>query len=87
VWKKLDMQPFSINTILVLIAGAVTLAAGYYFPNFLKGQGHMYIYTIVDACLRGGIIVAVYLAMLYWLKPSADLREYIASVKKNKRLF
>ncbi|PQJ10415.1 hypothetical protein CJD36_010580 [Flavipsychrobacter stenotrophus] len=87
VWKKLDMQPFSMNTILVLIAGAVTLAAGYYFPNFLKGQGHMYIYTIADAAMRGGIIVAVYLAMLYWLKPSADLREYIASVKKNKRLF
>ncbi len=87
VWKKLDMQPFSMNTILVLIAGMVTLVAGYYFPNFLKGKGHMYIYTFVDAALRGGVIVVVYLLMLYWLKPSADLREYIASVRKNKRLF
>jgi O-antigen/teichoic acid export membrane protein len=87
VWLKLDMQPFSIHTLQVLLAGAVTIAAGYFFPHFLAGKGHMYIYTFIDAGLRSVIIAAVYLLMLYWLKPSADLREYVASIKKNKRLF
>lgn len=87
VWKKLDMQPFSIHTLQVLLAGAATIAAGYFFPHFLAGKGHMYIYTFIDAGLRSLIIAAVYLLMLYWLKPSTDLREYIASIKKNKRLF
>lgn len=87
VWKKLDMQPFSVNTLLVLVAGAATFAAGYYFPNFLKGKGHMYIYTIIDATIRCGLIMVVYLLMLYWLKPSPDVREYIASIKKNRKLF
>lgn len=87
VWLKLDMQPFSIHTLQVVFAGVVTVAAGYLFPHFLAGKGHMYIYTFIDAGIRSLIIVAVYLLMLYWLKPSADLREYVASIKKNKRLF
>ncbi len=87
VWKRLDMQPFSIHTLQVVFAGVVTVAAGYFFPHFLAGKGHMYIYTFIDSGMRSLIIVAVYLLMLYWLKPSADLREYIASIKKNKRLF
>lgn len=87
VWKKLDMQPFSQNTLLVLFAGSVTFCAGYFMPHFLAGKGHMYIYTFIDAAIRSLIVVAVYLLMLYWLKPSADLREYIATIRKNKRLF
>lgn len=87
IWLKLDMQPFSIHTLQVIFAGVVTVAAGYFFPHFLAGKGHMYIYTFIDAGIRSLIIVAVYLLMLYWLKPSADLREYVASIKKNRRLF
>lgn len=87
VWKKLDMQPFSGNTVLVLIIGTTAFTAGYFFPHLFSGMGHKYISAVADVCLRSSIVVAVFLLMTYWLKPSADLREYIASIKKNKRLF
>ncbi len=87
VWKKLDMQPFSVNTLRVLLGGSVAIAAGYFFPHLLAGKGHMYIFTFIDVALRSTIIAVTYLLMLYWLKPSPDLSEYIASIKKNKRLF
>jgi O-antigen/teichoic acid export membrane protein len=87
VWKKLGMQPFSAKTPLVIIAGLPALAAGYFFPHFLSNLGHMYIYTLIDVGIRSTIIVVVYMLMLFWLRPSADLEEYIASIKKNKRLF
>ena len=85
--KKLDMQPFSKNTILVLIAALPALAAGYYFPHLLDQSRHVYVRTFADVCIRSTIIVGIYMAMLLWLKPSKDLEEYIASIKKNKRLF
>lgn len=87
VWKKLHMQPFSKNTLLVLIAALPAAAAGYFFPHFFDQAHHVYIRTFADASLRSLAIVIVYVAMLIWLKPSADLEEYLASVRKNKRLF
>ncbi|MCD6012634.1 MAG: polysaccharide biosynthesis protein [Flavipsychrobacter sp.] len=85
--KKLDMQPFSRNTILVIVAALPAFAAGYFFPHFFDQTRHIYVRTFADVCIRSTIIVIVYMLMLWWLKPSADLREYIATVKKNKRLF
>ncbi len=87
VWKKLDMQPFSRNTLLVVIAALPALAAGYLFPHLLDQSRHTYVRTFADVCMRSTVIVIVYMLMLWWLKPSKDLQEYIASVKKNKRLF
>ncbi len=87
VWKKLHMLPFSKNTLLVLVAAAPALLAGWYFPHFLDQARHTYVHTFIDTCLRSTIIVVVYMGMLLWLQPSEDLKEYLASVKKNKRLF
>jgi O-antigen/teichoic acid export membrane protein len=87
VWKKLDMQPFSKNTVLVLIAGVPALAAGYFLPHFFETGRHIYVHTFFDVALRSSLIVIVYLVMLLWLKPSKDMEEYVASIRKNKRLF
>ncbi len=87
VWKKLDMQPFTKNTLLVIIAALPAFAAGHFFPYFFNPARHVYIHSFIDAAVRSSIIIIVYLAMLYWLKPSPDLSEYIASIKKNKRLY
>lgn len=87
VWKKLDMQPFSRDTILVLVAALPALVLGYYFPHFLDQSRHIYLRTFADVCLRSTVIITVYMLMLWWLKPSKDLSEYVASVRKNKRLF
>ena len=87
VWKKLDMQPFSSKTLLVIVAALPALAAGYFFPHFFSQEHHVYVHTFIDAAIRGTVIIIVYLLMLLWLKPSKDLEEYIISVRKNKRLF
>jgi len=87
VWKKLDMQPYSGKTILILLSGACAFAAGYFFPHLFSEVRHIYIHAFLDTALRSVAIITVYVAMLLWLKPSNDLQEYISSVKKNKRLF
>jgi O-antigen/teichoic acid export membrane protein len=87
VWKKLDMQPFSSKTLLAIMAALPALAAGLLFPYFFNPDRHVYIHTFIDAIMRSSIIVVVYVLMLLWLKPSKDLQEYIASVRKDKRLF
>ncbi|MFI5196596.1 MAG: polysaccharide biosynthesis C-terminal domain-containing protein [Chitinophagales bacterium] len=87
VWKKLGMQPFSNKTILVAIAALPALAGGYFFPYFFDPARHIYVHTFIDVIMRSTVIIIIYLLMLLWLKPSKDLEEYIASIKKNKRLF
>ncbi|WP_345080460.1 lipopolysaccharide biosynthesis protein [Nemorincola caseinilytica] len=87
IWKKLGMQPFSRNTLLVLVAAAPALVAGYFLPHFFSTVRHIYINAFADACLRSAVIGIVYFIMLLWLRPSADLTEYLAAIKKNKRLF
>lgn len=87
VWKKLNMQPFSTNTLLVLVAALPALAVGYFFPYLFEPGRHIYVHTFFDVTMRSSLIVIVYALMLFWLKPSPDLTEYIASIKKNKRLF
>ncbi len=87
VWKRLSLQPFSRNTPIVLLAGLPTMAAGYFLPNFFKNIHHLYIGTFLDVAIRSSIIVIVYLLLLLLLKPSPDLTEYIANIKKSRRLF
>ena len=87
VWKKLDMQPFSINTLKILICALPALAVGYFFPYFFNPDRHVYVHTFLDVIMRSSVIVVVYMLMLIWLKPSKDLEEYLATVKKDKRLF
>ncbi len=87
VWKKLRMLPFSRNTLLVLLAALPAIIAGYFFPHFFDPTRHIYVHAFVDTSLRSLVIIIIYFLMLLWLKPSADLEEYLSSIKKNKRLF
>ena len=86
-WKKLDLQPFSKNTLLVLLAGIPALVVGYYFPYLFNPMRHIYMHSFIDAAIRSSLVLIVYLLMLFWLKPSKDLEDYVHSIKKNKRLF
>jgi O-antigen/teichoic acid export membrane protein len=87
LWKKLQMVPVSKNTLLVIVAAMPPLAAGYFFPHLFDETVKNYFYISIDALLRGSVIFIAYALMLLWLRPSKDLEEYLASVKKNKRLF
>lgn len=79
LWKKMGLQPFSRYTMPVLFAGLVAGAAGYFLPQLP--------HFVLDAMIRSVLIIAVYGGLMLWLKPSADLRSYLASVKEKKRLF
>lgn len=87
VWKKLQMLPFSKNTLLVILAAVPALAVGYCFPHLFNPLRHVYVHAFSDAAIRSIAITIAYFLMLLWLKPSADLEEYLSSIKKNKRLF
>lgn len=87
VWKKLDMVPFSRNTVWVVVAALPALAAGWFLPHVFSTQRHIYVNAFADACLRSALVIVVYFLMLLWLKPSKDMVEYLANVRKNKRLF
>jgi O-antigen/teichoic acid export membrane protein len=87
VWKKLGMQPFSKNTLVVLLCAVPAVIVGYLLPDFFSTGRHIYKFTFFDVTLRSTLILLVYVLMLLWLQPSDDLKTYLASVKKNKRLF
>lgn len=87
VWKKLGMQPFSKNTLVVLLCAVPAVAVGYFLPDFFRTGRHIYKFTFFDVTLRSTLILLVYVLMLLWLQPSDDLKTYLASIKKNKRLF
>jgi O-antigen/teichoic acid export membrane protein len=87
VWKKLDMQPFSSKSLLVIVAAIPAVAGGYFLPYLFVPTRHIYVHAFLDVVLRSGVIIVIYLGMLLWLKPSRDLQDYIASIKKNKRFF
>jgi O-antigen/teichoic acid export membrane protein len=76
---KLQLQPFSIRSLWVVLAGIVATIIGFVIPFI--------VHPVVDAIIRSGIICFTYVAILLILKPSPDLNSYLASVKKNKRLF
>ena len=79
VKRKLGIQPFSGKMVLVVIALAAGLAVGYLLPVFKN--------PFVDTIYRSAAIVIVYAILLLVFKPSEDLNSYLASVRKNKRLF
>jgi len=87
VWKKLNMLPFSGRTLRVVAAALPALAAGLLLPHFFSQVRHIYVNAALDAGLRSLVIVVIYVLMLLWLKPSPDLEEYLATIRRNKRLF
>lgn len=79
VRKRLNLMPFSSNTWRVLLAGTPPLLAGIFIPYILN--------PYIDTVIRSIVILILYVTMLIWLKPSDDIMVYIATVRKNKRLF
>ncbi len=79
LWKKMQLHPFSNKSVGVLIAGILAAASVYLIPYTL--------HPILDAIVRTSIMMLVYISALLILKPSPDLQEYLANLKKNKRLF
>jgi O-antigen/teichoic acid export membrane protein len=79
LWKKMKIQPFNKNTLLVILAGLLAGLAGYFLPHVSN--------PVIDTIIRTTVITISYGGILLYLKPSEDLITYINSIKKNKRLF
>ena len=79
VRRKLGMQPFSMNTVKIILAGLLCWGAGSVLP-VIGGP-------LIDATYRVAIISILYLLVMLWLKPSEDMRLYLSTVRSQKRLF
>jgi O-antigen/teichoic acid export membrane protein len=79
VKAKLGLQPFSSGTVKVAITLLIVFGINYLLPRLEN--------AFVDTAYRSGIIIVAYGTLLLVIRPSPDLNAYVASVKKNKRLF
>lgn len=79
LWVKMRLQPFTKGSLGVLAAGGCAIIAGYLLP-FMGNP-------FIDAVIRSVLILIVYGGLLILLRPSEDLNNFLASIKKNKRLF
>lgn len=79
VYVKLRLLPISRESFVVLFAGGAAMIPGYLLP-FLGN-------AVLDAAVRGGIILVVFLILLLLLKPSTDLQEFVRNVRNSRRLF
>lgn len=79
LWRKMNLHPFSIHTLIVLLIGLVTFAAGYYLPYIGN--------PFADAIVRSIVIMALYAGLTIWFKPSKDVNDYVKSVWEKKRFF
>jgi len=79
VYRKLRLQPFSVSTLYVVLAGAITAVIVYWTPHIIN--------PFMDTIIRSIMIVVIYVLLLMLFKPSKDLQEYLRAIKKNKKLF
>jgi len=89
LWRKMDLHPFSKNSLQVLIAGVVAGLIGYFIPHlyFLTDVHTKWANPAIDGIVRSISIAAVYITLLIIFRPSSDLSDYLSSIIKNKRLF
>ncbi len=87
VWKKLNMQPFTRKTVVVLVCGLPTVFTGYFLPHLFNSVANRELAIVLDSALRSVAVILVYLLMILWLKPSVDLANYLNQIRNNRRFF
>lgn len=76
---RLQLRFFSKHTLYILLAGTLAGLVAWLIPSIK--------YLLLDVAVRSASVLLVYVGLLLWLKPAADLNTYLVSVIKNKRLF
>ena len=69
LYNKLKLQPFSVNTIKVVLLGVVVLLLGFWLPKL----DNIYF----DIFYRSAIVSASYGIAIYFLKPSMDINRLV----------
>src|SRR5690606_37371580 len=66
LWYKTGIQPYTLNSLKVLISGAVAAAAGYFLP-------YMW-HPVADTGVRSLVLLLVFGSMLLLTRPSEDMQ-------------
>ena len=72
LYKKFDLQPFTVKHIILIFIGFISWYAGYLVP-----QLHNY---IIDIFIRSFVIFTVFMILVYLFKISADINTKIEEV-------
>lgn len=79
VWKKLQLNPFSRGSFTIVLIAIVVLLVSYLFPKMDN--------PFIDTIVRSAVILLVFAVLVFWLKPSKDVSQYINETLKKKKLF
>lgn len=79
LYRKMRLSPISKQTGVIALVGI-----GIFLLNFLLPQMP---HPVVDALYRSVILVSLFAAAMYYLRPSPDLHDFLQQIRKNKRLF
>lgn len=79
LWKKMQLQPLSSKSLLVIISMIPATLAGYFLPHIPN--------PIVDAIIRSSIIIILFIISIYHFKPSEEFNQLIKNLKEKKRLY
>lgn len=79
VWRKMDLQPYSKGTLASLFIGLAVTAMVFFLPKLEN--------PYLDTVYRSGIIVILFVSLVFWIKPSKDISHYVNETLKKKKLF
>ena len=81
IYIKLNMQPLTWNTAVVLVIATVAAGVNYLIPKMDL--------IIIDVIIRSGLITAVYTSLIYFSKVSPDgnlvIKEFIGGIFQPKK--
>lgn len=76
LYRKMQLQPLSLNSLTVVTGGAIAALAGYYLPYMVN--------SYIDTIVRSFCIAIIYGLFLLMTKPSADLSQLIRTLTNRK---
>ncbi|MDH5381846.1 MAG: polysaccharide biosynthesis C-terminal domain-containing protein [Cyclobacteriaceae bacterium] len=74
LWLKLRIQPFSVQTLKVLLLLATSLLLGFVFPKSAS--------VFVDILIRSSVVSLFFFAGILWSRPSPELHDLILRILK-----
>lgn len=77
IWSKYRIQPFSLSTIKVLLAGLLLIGINYLIPTLD--------FWVADLVLRSVVVTVVYLAVVLGLRLSPDISDLVDGLIKKYR--
>lgn len=79
VWKKMKLQPFSKGNLTTLFIGLAVAGMVFFLPKLAN--------PYLDTFYRSGLIVVLFIAFIFLLKPSKDVSHYVNETLRKKKLF